>query len=574
MEKDIKDKDEDSIIMSFYNTMGTYIGQIKNGKPHGNGKFISNTDKSLTGISSYDGQWIDGKAFGHGKMIYNDKHIYEGNFENNDINGEGTMKYSNGDIYIGSWKNNYMSGNGIMKYVNGNVYTGNWNNDFMSGRGIMNYANGDVYEGDWIGDTKHGKGIMKYANGDVYEGDWNNDTKDGKGMMKYVNGDVYEGDWNNDTKDGRGTMKYVNGDVYIGEWYDNLKHGKGMMKYVNGDVYTGDWKYNYKIDIGKMTYANGDVYIGIWSHDEKTEEEYPEYMIDDSDYTHTNEEKKEYMSGKIYEKIHKNTEITPLRRVINKIIKKKCPPERIPNDEGKCPESYPILKEIENCCYKYFYKPNLNYFKEIRNIDYTEYQEEAMRLYSNHGDRALSNFTINNFTIDNITKSYIKEHYFYFDYFIKRNRNFQCMMMDFYLSLVSSFNNHKTSDYLILYRGIRKNVDYKIGSMILYKSFLSTTTDNKIPLRFLDIDTDDKYVGTYLSIYVPIGTYLCPIYFYSEYSEEKELLINCGSILYIKNIKYNVKLKEDKYFTYVEAVLIDRKELGKTENFDTECRNI
>ena len=44
-----------------------------------------------------------------------------------------------------------------MTYNNKDVYDGEWNDDKKQGKGTMTYKNKDVYEGEWNDDKKHGE---------------------------------------------------------------------------------------------------------------------------------------------------------------------------------------------------------------------------------------------------------------------------------------------------------------------------------------------------------------------------------------------------------------------------------
>jgi hypothetical protein len=129
-----------------------YIGETRNGKPHGKGKKIWNDGEN------YDGYWVDGKKHGKGKYTW-----------------------ANGKTYEGDWVDNKKQGKGITISSKGALlYDGDWFNDNYHGKGKLMYENGNIYEGDWVNQMMHGKGKMTYANGRVEEGKWNNDKYLGK----------------------------------------------------------------------------------------------------------------------------------------------------------------------------------------------------------------------------------------------------------------------------------------------------------------------------------------------------------------------------------------------------------
>ena len=66
MRKTLKFKDESK-----------YVGEVKNGKPHGKGILIYPENGG-----KYEGNWKNGKYHGKGKLIYFDGGIYIGDFKN------------------------------------------------------------------------------------------------------------------------------------------------------------------------------------------------------------------------------------------------------------------------------------------------------------------------------------------------------------------------------------------------------------------------------------------------------------------------------------------------------------
>ncbi len=67
---------------------GVYVGEIRDGRKHGKGKF---THK-------------------------NNREMYNGDWENDQKNGDGRMTYANGEVYDGSWVDDKREGTGKMTY--------------------------------------------------------------------------------------------------------------------------------------------------------------------------------------------------------------------------------------------------------------------------------------------------------------------------------------------------------------------------------------------------------------------------------------------------------------------------
>ena len=58
---------------------------------------------------------------------------YIGNFKNGKKHGEGTIHYYNGDKFIGEFKDGKKNGKGSFTYSSGETISGNWHNDLYIG---------------------------------------------------------------------------------------------------------------------------------------------------------------------------------------------------------------------------------------------------------------------------------------------------------------------------------------------------------------------------------------------------------------------------------------------------------
>ena len=192
-------------------------------------------------VGSYTGQWKDGKPHGQGKIVLPKGIVYTGNWENGKRSGQGTMTWENGQKYEGGWKDDKYGGQGTFTYSNGSVYVGNFSNGAKNGYGRVVYDTGTVYEGDWVNDRKDGQGKYTWKDGSSYEGGMKNDAFSGYGVYR-GNGIVYEGNWSNNEKNGYGKFTSTDGTVYEGNWTNNKFDGQGTMTFTNGTVWSGTWK--------------------------------------------------------------------------------------------------------------------------------------------------------------------------------------------------------------------------------------------------------------------------------------------------------------------------------------------
>ena len=122
-----------------YGDGSEYVGQLKNGMPHGQG-----TKTSAAGGIEYVGEFKDGKYHGKGTLIYTG------------VIGNFTF------TYVGESEEDY-----LMKYV------GEWKDDKKHGQGTFTWADGPEYVGGWKDDDFHGQGAYTLADGTVKKGKWN-----------------------------------------------------------------------------------------------------------------------------------------------------------------------------------------------------------------------------------------------------------------------------------------------------------------------------------------------------------------------------------------------------------------
>ena len=243
-----------------------------------------------------------------------------------------------------------------------------------------------------------------------------------------------------------------------------------------------------------------------------------------------------------------------------------CPVELMPVS-GKCPEKFPLLNPHTNCCYKSLalkkgitewkkthgikpdsvYTSNLDLYHKRATFTYNKEQTEAIIMYTYHGDRLMVNYTTNGFKVNKDTLTYFNQYSGSFP--IQKGETLSEYCQRFYTTLVSSFI-YPTQNHTILYRGINTDAckNYTSGAFIMINHFISSSIDESVATRY-----GDK--GTILIIYVPRGTMICPIFDLSKYRQEKEILLNCGSIFYINTVSNKNSI------CYIEMTLVGRKEL-------------
>ena len=109
---------------------GRYIGDLKDGQPHGKGKMMWN-DHTV-----YDGEWVDGYMHGNGTMTWPSGKQYIGDWKENVIQGKGKMTYPDGVVYQGMFINGLRHGYGVLTQNDGERFDGEFSNDLITENGI------------------------------------------------------------------------------------------------------------------------------------------------------------------------------------------------------------------------------------------------------------------------------------------------------------------------------------------------------------------------------------------------------------------------------------------------------
>jgi hypothetical protein len=185
--------------------------------------------------SKYIGQIKDGKRHGHGRFINPDGSEYRGEFRNGEPHGKGISISSDGRRKRVS----YDSGRMIEAHLINRTRTreGCVFGEFV---GLGRYTG--WYKGNRIkGYVPHGRGTMRYFNGSVYTGQWRNGKMHGNGAIKWEDASSYSGEWHEGKRTGYGTYTWPNGDTYVGQWKDNQMCGEGVYYHHDGRVQRGIW---------------------------------------------------------------------------------------------------------------------------------------------------------------------------------------------------------------------------------------------------------------------------------------------------------------------------------------------
>lgn len=214
--------------------IGQYIGQLKNGIPHGFG--VRNRGNSIDGITFTRRQ--------------------EGEWKNGTFQGFGIFTSDNGVGFISS-----------------ELEEGKWCDDgmhFISGvltesEEVDEILYTIITEGQNIWDIKNADHIIiRYHEGNVFEGSYEHEPVNYlkvmmNGTCRFSDGRVYEGKWGHfheyyplytgeNCPNGYGVMRYPDGSVYEGEWKDGKKNGQGKLSRPNAPLREEEWKDGELVD--------------------------------------------------------------------------------------------------------------------------------------------------------------------------------------------------------------------------------------------------------------------------------------------------------------------------------------
>lgn len=174
---------------------------------------------------------------------------YVGVIRNGKMHGEGRYNDPSGGFYEGQWKDGIMHGRGRCIAANGEKYEGEYIEGLPHGRGTYNFQNGNIYEGEYVRGKIEGHGVIRFPDRRRFEGAFKNNKKHGRGRYEGATG-IYEGEYQDGKKEGRGTFTWIDGGCYEGGWCADFMHGEdGIKRESDGSL------YRVHHDMGKLISA-------------------------------------------------------------------------------------------------------------------------------------------------------------------------------------------------------------------------------------------------------------------------------------------------------------------------------
>ena len=176
---------------------GVYVGEKKDGNPHGQGTLTFSSGKK------YVGEFKDGKQHGQGTYTYPKKEghkfaaKYEGEWKNGKKDGQGTWKHPYGRTYVGGYKNGWWHGKGVTTARDGQrwytFYDGEFKKGNFHGQGKLVVTKTDPHGkllGRWnLGKWKGMTIIGEFRNGNF----WDTKSYNDKGEQQTFS--VAQGKW-------------------------------------------------------------------------------------------------------------------------------------------------------------------------------------------------------------------------------------------------------------------------------------------------------------------------------------------------------------------------------------------
>lgn len=196
---------------------------------------------------TYTGALLDGKPDGEGSWISQSGDIYNGNWSNGKKDGQGYYTWANGDEIEGTWEEDTLV---IATIINQSAIIENYAGETVDGKphgfGVFYLRNhfyliDEVYIGEWMKGQKHGWGIKINNNIDQHREYF--DSTD-----FYLDGDIYKGNWVEDQRSGQGTLTFMDGSYYKGNWANDMPHGNGTFTLPDRFELNGDWVFGKLFD--------------------------------------------------------------------------------------------------------------------------------------------------------------------------------------------------------------------------------------------------------------------------------------------------------------------------------------
>lgn len=293
-----------------------YVGQMKDGVPHGYG-VMRWPDGGV-----YEGEWRSGNREGGGRARWPDGHEFSGSWANNEPqkgrwtirdgrtftghrvdgvpDGYGTLTLPDGRKLEGEWKQGVLETGEPWVWPDRQTSPGGSKNTTQSPSDpvtqptkdyrftdhhapvkpptdetkariqaeaskihVKTFDDGTQYEGQLKDGIPHGRGVMKWPDGRQYDGEWRSGNRDGQGTMRWPDGRQFSGSWGkNEPNSGSGIWTLRDGRTFNGHLVNDLPEGRGKTTWPDGREYEGNWKDGKPEGIERWKWPDGRTFRG------------------------------------------------------------------------------------------------------------------------------------------------------------------------------------------------------------------------------------------------------------------------------------------------------------------------
>ena len=209
---------------------------------------------SLNVINSSNDKTILNSSKDFCVRYFNNGSIYIGQIKNNKCNGYGKYKTQDNDLEMGIFKNNCLHEYGIIERRNINsIYEGELDNNLFTGIGIESFKDGAAYYGSFYKNNKDGIGTYIWSDDTQYQGQWKNGEMNGFGIFIDGKRRNYEGSWVGGKMEGAGVFRWGDGRKYLGFFKKDKRNGFGIYIWKKPmKIYVGFWKEGEQNGYGKV----------------------------------------------------------------------------------------------------------------------------------------------------------------------------------------------------------------------------------------------------------------------------------------------------------------------------------
>lgn len=259
----------------------TYVGPLRQGKPHGHGTMIIITEE---GKEVVVGEFFDGEHDGNGLRVNIDGVHNPQDAEGSNVPTEidiipPILTMEDAHAHLDHHRSSFCEESFLLKskyasmhrYPNGDTYLGHLNAEqCREGYGLYTQQRtGATFEGYFKDDLRHGVGILIIPGIMKVCGRFENDQIHGHATLVYDDTSSYNGSFLNGVFHGKGTLCESDGRIYLGSFLNGLRHNHGMQKYTDNSVFIGEFKQNKRHGVGTLLEKEGGriLYNGRWFED-------------------------------------------------------------------------------------------------------------------------------------------------------------------------------------------------------------------------------------------------------------------------------------------------------------------